>query len=64
MKWNMWKAMLTSSIIMMCAMIYLLWSLAFNDYFDVGHMLLIFGWMPLWVTLSLLKKEQLKNINL
>ena len=62
MKWNMLRAMLLSSIIGMCAFVFLIWNLWVNNYFDAGHMLLIFMWIPLWVTLSLINKKDLKNI--
>jgi len=62
MKWNMLRAMLLSSGIMILAAVSLMWNLWVNNYFDLSHILLLFGWMPLWITLSLIKKEDLKNI--
>jgi ABC-type sugar transport system permease subunit len=61
MKWNLLRAMLVSSVVMMFAAIYLMWNLHYNNYFDLGHMLLLSGWIPLWTTLSLMKKETLKK---
>ena len=61
MKWNLLRAMMLSGVIGIFAAIYLSWNLWFNNYFDLGHALLIFMWIPLWATLSLIKIKDLKN---
>lgn len=57
MKWNLFYSMTLSSIIMISAMLSLLYHLWFNNYFDLSHMLLIFGWVVLWIPLANFKKR-------
>ena len=61
MKWNMWKLMMLSSVSALCGCIYFIFNMNDNNF---GVVFWLFAWMILYVPMMLLKKQDLRKIEI